>query len=377
MKNKYLSLLKNSVKNIPGWRTKRKILVIESDDWGSIRMPSREVYNNCLKNGYRVDKNIFSRYDSLASEEDLTLLFDLLSSYHDKNGQHPIITANCLTCNPDFEKIHAVGYSEYHSETIDQTFKKYPKHSNCLQLWKEAKEKSIFFPQFHGREHLNVSRFMTDLQNNNEAAKFAFDNRMPGIFEKSNVEHGNNYVVSLEFYDERDKIEKEEIISDGLKIFESLFNYRSTSFIATNYVWHEELNKILSENNVEFIQGSQFQLIPKGNFGGFERKFHYIGQQNRFKQIYLVRNAYFEPSLRKNYDWISSVLREIDNAFFWNKPAIISSHRLNYVGFIDEKNRDENLKLLKLLISSILKLHPDVEFMTSVQLGKEIKNSLT
>ena len=30
--------------NIPGWRTKRHIVVIESDDWGSIRMPSKDVY---------------------------------------------------------------------------------------------------------------------------------------------------------------------------------------------------------------------------------------------------------------------------------------------------------------------------------------------
>ena len=30
--------------NIPGCRTNRHIVVIESDDWGSIRMPSKEVY---------------------------------------------------------------------------------------------------------------------------------------------------------------------------------------------------------------------------------------------------------------------------------------------------------------------------------------------
>ena len=30
--------------SIPGWRTNRHIVVIESDDWGSIRMPSKEVY---------------------------------------------------------------------------------------------------------------------------------------------------------------------------------------------------------------------------------------------------------------------------------------------------------------------------------------------
>lgn len=28
--------------NLPGWHTRRKIVVIESDDWGSIRMPEFE-----------------------------------------------------------------------------------------------------------------------------------------------------------------------------------------------------------------------------------------------------------------------------------------------------------------------------------------------
>lgn len=45
--------------NIPGWRTKRHIVVIESDDWGSVRMPSLEVYNQFLKEGIRVDKDIY------------------------------------------------------------------------------------------------------------------------------------------------------------------------------------------------------------------------------------------------------------------------------------------------------------------------------
>ena len=35
--------------NILGWRTKRHIVVIESDDWGSIRMPSKKVYDKLLR----------------------------------------------------------------------------------------------------------------------------------------------------------------------------------------------------------------------------------------------------------------------------------------------------------------------------------------
>ena len=37
------NLLRN-LSNLPGWRTRRHIVVIESDDWGSIRMASHESF---------------------------------------------------------------------------------------------------------------------------------------------------------------------------------------------------------------------------------------------------------------------------------------------------------------------------------------------
>jgi hypothetical protein len=64
----------------------RKIIVIESDDWGSIRMPSKEVYRSLLKKGLRVDQCPYNRYDSLASEDDLTGLFNVLMKYKDKTS---------------------------------------------------------------------------------------------------------------------------------------------------------------------------------------------------------------------------------------------------------------------------------------------------
>jgi len=54
------------------------------------------------------------------------------------------------------------------------------------------------------------------------------------------------------------------------------------------------------------------------------------------------------------------------------KPALISSHRLNYIGYIDENNRKKNLRQLKTLLSEVIKRWPDVEFLTSDQLGETI-----
>ena len=44
------NLLKN-ISNLPGWRTNRKIVVIESDDWGSIRMPSLTIFEKFALKG--------------------------------------------------------------------------------------------------------------------------------------------------------------------------------------------------------------------------------------------------------------------------------------------------------------------------------------
>ena len=101
----------------------------------------------------------------------------------------------------------------------------------------------------------------------------------------------------------------------------------------------------------------------------------YLGHQNKEGQINLVRNTVFEPALKnENFDSINDCLRGIQNAFFWNKPAIITSHRLNYIGYLDKTNRSKNLKLLDTLLTKVLSKWPNVEFMTSTQLGNIIQN---
>ncbi len=61
--------------NIPGWRTGSKILVIESDDWGSVRMSSPEAYRKLLTKGYPVDQWPYNNMDALECNKELELLF--------------------------------------------------------------------------------------------------------------------------------------------------------------------------------------------------------------------------------------------------------------------------------------------------------------
>ncbi len=83
---------------------------------------------------------------------------------------------------------------------------------------------------------------------------------------------------------------------------------------------------------------------------------------------YYRRNCKFEPSKNHNIDWVSQCLAEIDIAFRCGKPAVIDSHRVNYIGSISQENRDYSLRELGKLLKEVVKRWPDVEFMNSKQL---------
>ena len=60
--------------NLRGWSTNRKTIIIESDDWGSIRMSSKDNLSKLVDYGVRVQKCHYVQNDALASEEDLSLI---------------------------------------------------------------------------------------------------------------------------------------------------------------------------------------------------------------------------------------------------------------------------------------------------------------
>lgn len=366
--------LKLNMINIPGWRTQRKIIVFESDDWGSIRMPSKEVFETLLNKGIPVDRSHYYKFDCLESEEDYQELFNVLIAYRDRSGNYPIFTNNYVSTNPDFEKIKAGGYKEYIYETISKTYNRSPNQRGNLEIIKQGIKCGIILPQSHSREHLNVMHWMSALQQRDKTALLAFEN---GVFTYP-FQNGhrvvNTYVDSLYYKNDSEKNMAFAIIKDGLRLFERQWGFGSKSFIAPGYIWDSFTEEILHKNGVRYLQGVVVQLQPSGKKGKrFRKKYHFTGQRNKHKQVYLVRNAFFEPSEIPNRDWIGYCLRDISNAFFFNKPAIVQSHRVNYTGTIVKSNRDNNLKLLKTLLKEIVRKWPEVEFLSSVQLGELIE----
>lgn len=361
--------------NIPGWHTRRHILVIESDDWGSIRMPSKNVYEELLSHGLHVDRDPYCRYDNLATADDLTALYEVLQSVKDKNGCHAVLTANAVVANPVFDKIKESGYTEYYYEPFTETLKRYPYHEGVYEVWKQGINAGIFRPQFHGREHLNVKKWLKVLQSGEEATCLAFDKGTFGLTSVVDARIKKNYMGAFNSGLDEDMPEYETIITEGLQLFEHLFGYKSDSFIATTYTWSPKIEAILFKNGVRYLQGMVHQCIPLDDDKTFTyKKTNFTGKTSKAGLTYVTRNCFFEPS-QLTIDSVSECLSRIEIAFRWGKPAVIGAHRVNFIGNIVEANRTNNLKALATILRQVVDKYPDVEFMSTDELGKVIKNN--
>lgn len=351
--------------NLGGKRIERKIVVIESDDWGSIRMPNRYIYDKLIKDGIRVDLNPYEKYDSILTLQDLKETFSLLESFRDIRGNHPIITANTVVSNPDFKLIKECNYENYQRESVVKTLSQY--ENGLFENWNYGAKKGLLQFQYHAREHVNVSLWMKSLQLDEDLSRLFFNQNMVGGLLYDGRWY-NPFVEATRFSNEDDKVLKIQNYVTGLKEFENIFGYLSKTVIPTNYLWDSTYDFLLQNNGVNGLQGSKFLINPL-NTSDIKRRFSSKRYGEDFVDI--VRNCHFEPSILKNKKkTLDALKQEIKISFHLKKPAVISMHRINLSGRIFQQNRDENLILLYDFFSWLLKTWPEVEFKSSDELIK-------
>lgn len=359
------------------WSTKRKIIVIESDDWGSIRMPSYTAQSELEKNGIDIKKCPFLSFDSFEEVEDFDAIKTAFEYIYKKYDKKPVITANYILANPDFERIKDSNFEEYHRKYFWEELKQKKILQSYQNKLNELMEAGYFFPQLHGLEHLQVPYWMKQLNSNNVETLLAFKNGVYGISTTVTKENRDTYLAALN-YNSNEELDKFIIpnLEKAYNEFNSFFGYYSKSFIAPNYVWSSKIEKKLSEFGIEIIQSSRYQIFPK--MYSKKNTVKFIGEKNPFGQIYLVRNVVFEPSTciaNNHIDLVEKCVNQIELAFKFNTPAIISMHRLNFMGGFSKINRDINLQLLKDVLEITLQRWPQLEFLNSEELGGIIKNS--
>lgn len=375
MVRKILSGIISNLKNSIGWKTKRKIVVFSVDDYGNVRLNSTEARKNMDAAGMPIYSR-FDALDTLETKQDLEQLFEVLSSVKDKNGRHAVFTPFALPCNIDFEKMETENFERFHFETLPNTYKKLAAqqpeaYSGAWDLWQEGIAKGLLKPQFHGREHLNLTVFNDKLQKKDGQLLTALKNKSYTSISDDDYPTMSS-TAALDFWDVKENETMKPILKEGLQLFEEVYGYRSNYFTPPVFNIHHSLFPTLKENGIQFLDLALLRNEHQG-FNTYKKSFNYIGKKTREGLSIMVRNVVFEPTEERGIDWVDHAMKQIETAFRWSKPAIISSHRVNFCGHIDVRNREKGLAALKKLLQEIVKKWPDAEFMAADELAVYLK----
>lgn len=338
-------------------------------------MPSLKAFEKLESAGLDLrsaDAERFNMNDTLASASDLEYLFEVLDKFRDIVGNPAVFTPVTIVANPDFRKIAQRNFTDYFYEPFTMTLERYTGNHKAFKLWQEGVMRKLFIPQLHGREHLNVTHWMAALRNNDPHTRLAFTEGVTGFVP------GNYPIVDYQAaFLMTDPLEFDihsGIITESLSLFEKVFGYRAEYFVPPNGVFNNRLNKILADNNVKLRSVARLQNEPTGS-RKTRKKLHWLGEKDKYGIRYITRNCLFEPS-QPGRDWVNSCLSDINNAFICHKPAIISTHRVNFVGSLNPLNRDKGLTQLSLLLQGIRKNWKESEFITTKELGDLMTENL-
>ncbi len=365
----------NYIKNINGWKTSRKIVCFAVDDYGNIRISSTENRKLLEDRGVKLNSR-FDRLDAIDTVQDYELLFAALKSVVDKNGKSAVFTTYSMPSNIDFER--SLQNRRYISENLNQTYERLAKQEpqnfeGAYDLLKKGISDKLIRPQFHGREHLNETLFNRLFEDNNAELVANLElncmSGIPGHIELPNV----RFSEAFSFWDEKEVENHKTIIQDGLTKFEMVYGYRPITFTPPAMIIHPKLLGFIESLGIQGIDKPRSNRIHLGN-GRYISEKNQLGIRKGENHVTLVRNCMFEPN-SKDLDWVEFTFNQIKAAFFWGKPAIISSHRVNFCGLIESENRLRGIETLTKLLKRIVKTWPDVEFMAVDELVQVIKQT--
>ena len=363
----------DNLKNLRGWRTNRKIIAIAVDDYANVRVASRGAREKLIQAGVDMSSQM-DRYDTVETRQDLEALFDVLESVSDGQNRAAIFTAYALSANPNCQKIIETG--TYHYEPVSNTFARLAEeqptaYRGAWSAWRDGMDRGLIRPQFHGREHLNV-----------EMLRMKFENRDPALL--ANLEHqsmagltdepempGVGFTHAFGVHQVESIARHREILVEGLGLFERVWGFRSDTFTPPAQKLHPQLYSDAVENGIRSIDKPLRCTRPLGD-GSYQRELNCSGLQRGQDHITVVRNVVFEPGKDMGFAPVERALQQIKAAFRWGKPAVISSHRVNFCGHIDPANRQNGLDALQSLLKQVTEKWPEVEFLSVDQLVAEM-----
>ncbi|HZW58571.1 MAG TPA: hypothetical protein VFF30_19955 [Nitrososphaerales archaeon] len=356
-----------SISNSSDWKNVHAV-VFESDDWGFCgenKNPSSSERLARLGYELRGKGSGDSYYNTLEKTEDLENLYEVLSSFSDGLGRHPVFTANFVVTNPDFERIKAGNFSEYHTIPISLGFpKSWDSGKSLRQTWRSGIEKKVWMPEFHGYSHFNYQNWLKGLRKG--------DKKLRDFFEEEMIASSRDYPTLSEYVTNpgtgtfASRKEQSSTVSRGCEIFRFTFGYPARSTIPPSDIWNIDTEMAFLHSNLHYVQSERtryssalglFRIDFASTFNIVKSAILLLGPLTK-----LYRNVRLELN-----DDESEVLETSNYLFKIGSPVVVGTHRVNYVSGIDRNLAERGRKKLRTYLKAISEDSRTV-FMTSSEL---------
>jgi hypothetical protein len=346
--------------NAGSFSVKGHIVVFESDDWGCQRIHSKKEKDYLDSYPGFKPHDSFEDGDCLETRDDFDALAKVLKSFSDRQGRHPVFTLNYVLNNLVFAPLDVSTKEQFTYEPLEQTYLR----AHVPFVWNDQAYRapdSVFAFSLHAFAHLNEARFLEDIGANKNGAKNFYVHGAVATTDPYN------------FFCYMDEMGggKANVASSLLRLqkayeqFESVFHKKSLCFTPSCGV--------LDPSSLSSLAAMGFSAvkITDSFYRSFDgTTFHKHPIKSRQKLVvssssrFLVRNCNFEPVFFDEKA-LDQCLQDIAFAFKCRKPAIISTHRMNYVSGFDPEAYQRRLALLSELLSQIMARYPDIQFMST------------
>ena len=323
------------------WREpmlKRPVLIIESDDWGA--GPSIQA----------------ARLKEIAAR---------LALFRDQEGNPPVMTLGVILATADGEKIEGDDFSEYHRIDLGA-----PQFQALVSTMQAGVAKGVFSLQLHGMEHywpatlLTLSRKSEPLRAWLRQSPESWTEDLPSHVQSRWCDAASLPSTPLREESIRDAVQAE------VSLYTDIFGASPHVVVPPTFVWNEQVEQAWTRAGVKVIvtPGRRFESRSvKGKPATGKLVAINNGDVAVCGADYVVRDAYFEPTLGHQAEKVIAYLKRGARL---GRPTLLETHRFNFVR--DEQGAHHGLETMTQAIELALQNFPQIRFLSTETLTVEI-----
>jgi len=353
------------------WR-RLKAVVIESDDWGLCAWSADANAHRVLADtpAYRHPSGRRYGGSTLESAADLEAMGAILSSAAGEDGIAPVMQANTVMASPDYDRLHAPMFD---AETLPlRDFPEPPsrwRRPGLDRALRAVTDSGVWWPELHGLHHLPEAAWLNALRRGEPDARRAFEHQSMVC---AAVEKGGEYGE-----DEPLDLRRRNLALAAGK-FRALFGRDPGSFCPPDYHWDPALDR-----DAEALGLFTFQGVPE-SAGARAPRFRRLFHRFRWphfdgRRFALPPRIAFEPLTAEGPSeslGVERTWRAVQEAWRRGQPAVISTHRMNYVHLVPgwaEAGREALAALLGRLVQAGAMFLVDVEVRALLERGWSLR----